>query len=490
MAPARSPTSAACVCRPDGFRAQEFGTENLSPYDLAFRQSPERNAISFDARAQASSNVEVFASGSIVQTRTWEPTALPYYETDNQRTDWARVGLAADTEFGLLGLTVYRNELLTVYNNALEYENVNDVVTVVEANDLVKLNPYHTIRVGLDYRDNTAASSLLGGKVGYEVYSGSAMWDWQITPKLSLTNAVRFDHFVLDQQGTVVPVVGFPSSAYNGRTIDQPSFNSGLVWKATEVDTFRLLAARGLQLPSILDLGVQYFVPPTPYTPGILYLGNPGLTASSVNNVELDWDRALPALNATFRAAAYAQRTENIITNPYEATPAFDGLIVSGLPELRAVAMNSGNSSAMGTELGLRGHTSSGFRWNASYAFISITDNLSINQTGIFSPQNYQQGTPTHVVVLGSGYTYGRWEFDVQSKWQSWFLDYRPAWGTGMLEPVRIGNYVTADARIGYRVTDHVTIALSADQFNVSQLQVSEGPPVERRVFVSLTVHL
>jgi hypothetical protein len=43
---------------------------------------------------------------------------------------------------------------------------------------------------------------------------------------------------------------------------------------------------------------------------------------------------------------------------------------------------------------------------------------------------------------------------------------------------------------MAYRLSDHATVALTADQFNVSHLLASEGPPVERRVFITVTVHL
>ena len=202
-------------------------------------------------RLQPASDVQVFFSGAAVDTPIWEATSSPYYGTDFERTNWMRAGLAADTRYGLVELNVYRNQLLYVYNGASEWENINDTVAVVQTSDLVKLNADHTIRIGLDYRDNRATSdAVLAGKVGYQVYSGSAMWDWQISPSVSLTNAVRFDHFMLNQTGYLVPPVGFPASAYNQRTIDQPSFNIGLVWKATGLDTFRLLGARGLQLPA------------------------------------------------------------------------------------------------------------------------------------------------------------------------------------------------------------------------------------------------
>jgi outer membrane receptor for ferrienterochelin and colicins len=474
-----------------GFNAQEFTPANVTPEDLAFRRSPQRRAGSFDARVNVASNVEVFASGAIVDTRTWEATSSPYFGTDSQRTNWARLGIAADTDYGLLGLSVYRNELLYVFDGASEWENLNDTVVVVQASDLVKLTAAHTIRFGLDFRDNTATSSaVLAGKINYQVASASMMWDWQITPSLSLTNAVRYDHFVLHQQGFLVPGVGFPSSAYNGHTIDEPSFNTGLVWKATDQDTFRLLAARGLQLPSIYDLGLQDRQPPGPDGQSYLFLGQPRAKAAVVSNLEFDWDRTIPALASTLRTAFFVQRTSDILTNPYEAEPSGDGVLTNGVEEQRAVAANVGYSSALGAEIGVRGHSASGFRWNASYSFIAISDHLSINQNGIFSPQDYQHGTPTHSVVLGGGYSIGRWEFDTQARWQSRFLDYRADPTQITLQPVMVPNYVVVNARAGYRVTDNITAALSAQQFNNSHLLVSAAPPIERRIFLSLTIHL
>jgi iron complex outermembrane receptor protein len=475
----------------DGFQAQEFKGTDVAPGDLPFRASPQREAVNFDLRLQPTPDVQVFASGAAVDTRIWEATASPYYGTDYERTNWARLGMAADTSIGLLGLSAYRNELLYVYNGASEWENINDTVIVVEASDLVKLNAANTIRIGLDYRDNTATSdAVLAGRVGYQVYSASTMWDWQITPALSLTNAVRFDHFALNQTGALVAVAGYPSSAYNDRTINQPSFNTGLVWKVTDQDTLRLLAARGLQLPSIYDLGLQDRQPPGPDGNSYLFLGNPGVSAATINNLEVDWDRSLPKLQSTLRVAVFAQRTDNILINPYETTAAGDGVIIDGVEEQRAVSQNAGNSSAVGTEIGLRGHSESGWRWNASYSFISISDHLAINQNGIYSPQNFALGTPTHAVVLGGGYSIGKWELDTQSRWQSWFLDYRANPDDVTLIPIKVGNYFTADARAGYRLTDNITVALSAQQFNVSHLLVSAGPPIDRRVILTITVRL
>ena len=471
----------------DGFRAHEFNPATVFPDDLPYRASPERGAVSADGRVRIAPGVELFASGAAVDTRTWEATASPYYGTDYQRTNWSRVGVSADTRLGLLGLSLYRNELRYLYNGATDREDLHDTVYVAQANDVVKLGASHTVRLGLDYRNNSATSSdVLPGRVGYEVFSGSLMWDWQITPSLSLTNAVRFDHFVLNQHGALLPGTGYTTSSYNDRAINQPSFNSGLVWKATERDTLRLLAARGLQLPSIYDLGLQdlevYGGQPN------IFLGQPALNAAAVSNVELDWDRAVPALSSTIRAAVFAQRTDDIITNPYEAAPVGNGIIANGFEELIIQAANVGHSSALGGEIGLRGQSPSGLRWNASYSYISIFDHLSINQDGIYSPQDYQHGTPTHAVVLGAGYSHGPWEFDLQGRWQSHFLDFRANPNGTTLLPVTVGDYVVLNARLAYKVTRNATLAVSALQFNTSHVLEAAAPPVERRIFLSATV--
>jgi hypothetical protein len=43
---------------------------------------------------------------------------------------------------------------------------------------------------------------------------------------------------------------------------------------------------------------------------------------------------------------------------------------------------------------------------------------------------------------------------------------------------------------VGYRLTDSLTLALAAQQFNQSQLSETAGPPVQRQIIVSLTLRL
>jgi outer membrane receptor for ferrienterochelin and colicins len=91
------------------------------------------------------------------------------------------------------------------------------------------------------------------------------------------------------------------------------------------------------------------------------------------------------------------------------------------------------------------------------------------------------------VVIGGIGYTWERLEMDLQARWQSSYQDYRSLGNGFTLQPYTVDNYLTMNGRIGYNITDHLTVALAAQQFNTSRLYQTSAPPVERRVIVSLT---
>ena len=152
---------------------------------------------------------------------------------------------------------------------------------------------------------------------------------------------------------------------------------------------------------------------------------------------------------------------------------------------------NVGYSTAAGTELELKGRNAAGFRWQASYALAATSDHTVLNTGGMPTGiVEYAHSAPEHVIIGGIGYSRGKWETDLLGRWQSSYQDYRLNADRSALLPVTIDNYVTLDARVGYRLTETVLVSLSAQQFNQSTLVETAGPPVERRVIVSLTVRL
>ena len=166
--------------------------------------------------------------------------------------------LSADTGFGLFRLTAYTNWIIQHANFFLGgiplAPDLGNRVSVVQLEDNFTLGADNTLRLAGEYRHSGSGTTLFaGGTISYDVYSGSAMWAWTIAPGLALTNAVRLDDLTLDRTGAVPLYYPFTNAEWR-RTLTEPSFNSGLVWRIGGSDTLRLLASRGVQLPNLTNL--------------------------------------------------------------------------------------------------------------------------------------------------------------------------------------------------------------------------------------------
>jgi iron complex outermembrane receptor protein len=445
-----------------GFTAHEFDHPGYTGAD-----NPESGAISADGKVRLGPAVELGFSASESDTQTFANSPISVLSNQAWRTNSEGARLAATTPYGLINLNVYHN--LMAFNDIGAVYWTNNIY-VVQANDLLKISPDHTIRLGVEYRNNSIASpdsGLIGGAVGYQVWSGSGMWSWDITPKVSLTNAVRLDYLSLSKSG--LPGNGFFLSDYNNRSLTAVSFNSGLVYKPTDDDTLRATASRGVQAPSLVLLGD-------------VDTGNPNLSPQIVSNYEFAYDRTLEALKSVARASVFYQRQENVLGAVFGEAPM---LTPSG--RLVSIANNIGSSHEIGLELGFKGHTDSGFRWNASYSYASVTDHLiGEDAFPLLSNVDYEHGTPEHTVTFGGGYSIQKWEFDVEGRWQSSWTDFKTLSPFLPLTAVRVPNYVSMNLRVGYKITDTLTASVTAEQFNQARILTSAGLPTERRVLFKL----
>jgi len=468
-----------------GFHASDFAPRGLSAPDAASRQNPLVGAFNIDGRIRIAPGTEAFLEASMSDSRVAEKEFAGAFDTSSTRANSLRAGISADTAIGLLSFGAYRNaQVVTISTASLNglANWVNESVIVVQASDLAKLGADHTLRLGLEYRDDEAtAPGFAHGTIGYDVYAASLMWNWQIAPNLSLTNAVRVDDLRLHYSGTLAAGTGFTQADYNHAGFAVPSFNSGIVFNLTRQDTLRLTIARGVQLPSLVDFGLQ--IPFGTFGP-VVIAGNPDVHPSTVDNIELDYDRDLSAINSSFRAAMFAQRNLDLIREPFAVPPVIGS---SGVPAL--LAGNVGSSDAAGVELGVEGHSGTGLRWQLNYAFAYTTDDTVLNKGGLVtSTIDYAHSVPRHVVTAGIGYTRDRLEMDLLGRWQSSYLDFQDSAASIQLQPIEVQNYVTLNARVGYRLTDHVIAAVTAQQFNVSRIMQAAGPPVERQIIGSITV--
>ena len=470
-----------------GFKAHDFAPGPLNTLDRLTRESPFNGAFNADGRWQITPEIQVFLEGSYGTMRQSHPSPQSSYDTEQLHHWSVRGGVNAETPIGILGLSAYRNQVkadalaITVFGFRPSLATEQQSVTVVQASDLLKIGPDHTVRLGLEYRENADASAFLNGTLSDTDYAASLMWDWQVSRTVSMTHAIRLDHAVVSYSGSPSPLSGLTSAAFNTVRFDAPSLNSGIVWKVTSDDTLRFLIARGVQLPTLVEQGIQL----DPGTAGpIGFFGKPNLLPSVTWNAEIDYDRSLPAIRSEVRAAIFAQRTDNVISTPFAGPVNF-----SNLGFLYEQAANVGYTTAAGFELGLKGHSPSGWRWNLSYALAETTNHTSLNANGlILSAQLYARSTPEHVVVAGIGYTQEKLEADLIARWQSSFQDVRSPPVLGPLRLVNVNNYITFNGRVGYRATDNLTLAVAARQFNAPRLVTTADAPTERQILATATV--
>ena len=466
-----------------GGRSDDDFTTALEKSSEGSRRGNNRGAIDVDGVFRLSDKVQLTIDASHSEADQTEFSPGLAYGYERYGTDSVKGQINADTRFGALQGSVYSNWIKAAsYNLAstTPTTTINNQVTVVQGQDTFKLGTDNSIRVSAEYRHNTMESVPTGGThTFYDVVSGGGMWDWKILPTLSLTNALRIDYLTLGRDGT--EPAGFPlkNSAWD-RSLTQPSFNSGLVWQADDLDTFRLTAARGVQVPNLIELG-GFLVP----AGGIFVTGIPTVQPTIVMNYEASWDRSVPALGGQIRANAFHQTNDSI------AALSGGFSIVNGVPLVTPA--NIGNSEATGLELSVKGSFLQNWRWGASYTPEVITDHFAAGLPVSATNVDYQHTTPTHVLKANLGWASGPWEIDGYLQYKSSFYGIAQppsavavALGGGQL--VRISDYVALDGRVAYKLNDWATLALTAQDFSQASQQQTSGANVERQVFGTLTV--
>lgn len=470
-------------------KSEPLGSNNLRGND--------RGSIDLDGLFQLDDDLQLGLEASHTRSDVTEmfPT---FYELDyaHYRADSVKAQLTADTRFGLAQATAYANwihaDAVTSSGSGLLTLGLptgsvmlagapfripfNDEATVLQLQDLFKLGSDHMVRLSTEYRrTSTGTTPTEGGKVSYDVISGGGMWDWKITPSLSLTNALRIDYLELGRSGDLPPGTPFTNASWN-RSLAEPSYNSGLVWQPDDVDTFRLTASRGVQLPNLEDLGAVQGDVRTPVFAAVI-VGVPNLSPTIVSDYEIGWDRALTGIDATIRVSLFVQDTVDAVSNI--------GLL-SFLPTGALItSTNIGNSRAEGIELELKGRIAPAWHWGLSYTPEIVTDDFISNLITRLLRVDYQHTIPTHVVKANFGWSAGRWEADAYLRYESAFHGLAPAGTSPGL--IRIDDYVSIDGRVAYRLTDWATLALSGQNLGQSSQRQTAGPDVQRRVVGTLS---
>ncbi len=405
----------------------------------------------------------------------------PYYAQFLERVeaDSLMANLAADTDFGLIKFSIYNN-WLTIHSVLPPFgaPTFDNRITVARAEDMFNLGTSNTLRFAFEYR-NTTMNLLLQpqGDIFYDVLSASAMWDWHVTPSLSLVNAVRGDRLSL--RTSDLPAVIVASDSVDKRKFEGISFNSGLVWKADDIDTFRLTASCGEQLPSLTEFNMQIAQAPI-----MQLLGLGALQPTEVTNYEASWNRDLPVFDSRLQVGFFRQQT----TDVRSFIGGFFGRPIPGYTvPFYLIPENIGSSNADGVELRANGDLDQGWRWSFGYRAEILNDHFAPFAVDGRSPVDFEHTTPEHMVKAGLGWSDAKWETDAYVNYQSNTFGLRPAPQFSQTTLVAIPNYVSVDGRVAYKFTDSVTLAVSGQNLLQSPQEQTSGPKVARQVFATLS---
>lgn len=454
-----------------GLEAHEFPARGITSDTKALLFTPGDETANFDGRIRLSDDVVLAMNGNTGAMKRNFPADVQF---ESDRTWSLRTRLAANTAVGLADLDVYWTQWKFDFPIL---QQADSTTRDVRMSDLFKPSADHTIRLSGEYKYNEASGQFFAGsKEYYDIYSAGLMWDWQIAPSLSLTNAVRQDHLTLGMTGTLLPQSSLQPADYNNRSIDATSFNSGLVFHATESDVIRLLVSRGYQLPSLNVLGMQL-----PQAGDAIFSGDPAARATSVTNYEVDYDRSVRPLNAVLRTALFHQNNDDLF--------AFLVLVPRGnLNSLTST--NIGNSSENGVEISLKSQAKTGWRWNIGYSYATIADHVGANAgTVLAEPFSvFKDATPHHTINAGIGYSQGAWEWDLRGGWRSRSQDWQFSTVDYLYYPVTTWPYATVDLHVGYALTEHLNVGLTVDQLTQAYTyERGAGDPIARRVFGTVT---
>jgi iron complex outermembrane receptor protein len=445
------------------------------------RRGNDRGSANLRGEFQITDNIEFGLEGTHSQVDEVEvtPVNVPdyvHYDTNSLKGD-----LGADTAYGLLHATAYTNWVRAGYLAGVPVSvgtvnpTYNNQTVVAQLEDVLKIDADDTFRASIEYRnDSVNTSPLAGGTITYDVISASGMWAWEIDPSVSLTSALRIDYLTLSRDGSVPPGYPFSNADWN-RTLTEESFNTGLVWRASDNDTARFTIGRGVQVPNLVDFGATVANTTTGN-----YTGVPTIQPTIVMNYEVAWDRALPALDARLVASAYHETTDDIAS--------FFGNVVfaNGLPY--QTSGNVGNSSANGIELSMKGDFLDAWHWGAGYSAEFIADRLDPMPRPDFDQTDFRHSTPKNIVTANLGWAAGAWEADGFLKYESSFYGQTLVALGEAPSMTFVSNYVSIDGRIAYKLTDAVTISLSGQNITQSSQQQTSGANVERRVIGGVAV--
>lgn len=371
------------------------------------------------------------------------------------------VSVDSDT-LGLFKATLYSNWL----DNSIPSASFGSTgqLSVLRIEDIKRLSPKHVVQILTELRQakNTVSSAADGSRDAdavFDIYSLGTMWDWSINKSMSLTTSLRYDSVSISKEG-FNPVELFPTFPFTNelqsRDIADFSYNVGWVYKATNGGTLKVMAARGIGLPSMIDVNLtSVFAIPQPGggVANIIIGGSHELDATVVQNYEISWDQHFKERGIDLHAGMFFQTQDDM--KAATSRPEFDP--VSGLVFGRID--NIGSSQMQGLETSLQGHFNENAYWRVNYTYTRIEDDFPLN-TGVpyFFPAQFERAVPDHRLSINTGYESDNWLFDVQAHYTN---DMEHLFGNfPIYTDGDVPGHLRVDAHYAYTFVDALTVSL------------------------------
>ena len=444
----------------------------------AYRPSPSRVSANLDTVVTLSDKTLLRVEASTSNTQSTDMIATFDYLATKYVTTSIKADLSSDTPIGMIQATAYRNTLdakMFLVDAPAIFDNS---ITDINVQDLFKVGAKHTFRISLEARHNELGTTpVAGGTVSYNVVSPSAMWNWAVSDAVSVSAAVRSDNLSLKREGNFP--AGFPlaDNANWDRDISKVSYNIGAVWRVSGNDTLKAMAARGVQLPSLIELGgLQLSIPQPGYS--VAFMGNPTLQPSVVDNAELSYDHSFT--NARIGLRVFSQTTSNLKGQPSSAA-LWQYPTATTYP---AVSWENVSDSKMsGFEVSASGKLGAGVHWSGDYTATDVTDDAFTGHNLVTRKANFASMTPKSRANANLGWQGGKWTVDAFVHYTDAFTSFAPTTSA----VVHIKAYTALAANVSYDAGHDMTVSLSGQNLGNSHQVQTAGLKVPPTVFISLS---
>ncbi|MBW8735346.1 MAG: TonB-dependent receptor, partial [Asticcacaulis sp.] len=433
-------------------------TAGLAPVE--YRAHPSRATVNIDTVASLTDKTELRFESSLSNTQVSDMVSNYSAVYSKYITGSVKLGVTSDTPLGLVTAGVYRNTL-RVTNDLGGPLVLRNTITAYNAQDLIKVGK-HTFRIGIELRDNKMPTGpLAGGEVSYSVFAPSAMWNWAISDTFSTSLAVRSDDLKLKRTGTFP--AGFPlaDDANWDRDISAVSYNAGAVWRLSEKDTLRLMAAKGIQAPTLIELGGIQLLVPLPVG-ALAVMGNPDVRPSIVKNAEVSYDHSFKTFKIGVRL--FDQST-TAVKGSASFTILFQQPTANTYPAISWA--NVSNSKMTGVELSASGNISPAIHWSGDYTATNIKDTATGGDDLFERRAAYGRLSPKNRANVNIGWAGGKWTVDAFVHQTGRFESVSPT--TSL--PGTVPAYTSIAANVGYDLGHNMTLSVSGQNLGGSQVQ-------------------